>query len=116
MVVERRQREVTLRQFLAMSAVTITLFANSGLAIACDAGRLNGDIDWCLKDANRDGWGDMVTGACNKDASKLRDGFRSCQHDGGIRDNYESCPAGQQIDTARAVANQYHIFQPGKCG
>src|SRR5579862_3574294 len=103
-------------RFLIHRGAILLVVLYSGVAMACDGGRMTADIKWCLHDANNDGWGDMVTGACKKDASKLHDGFWSCQHDGDIRGNYDSCPAGQQIDTARAVGQQLSVFQPGACG
>jgi hypothetical protein len=85
-------------------------------AIACDQDRIKRDAKWCLQDPNRDGYGDLMVGSCHKDADKTRSGFRSCQPHGDVRDNYDSCTAGQQIDAVRAAASELGLYQPGKCG
>lgn len=102
---------------LSVVGVLFSLLLPVAHAIACDPGDLQKNLTWCMSDANKKGFGDIVVGACNKDAKKLHDGYWDCQKDSGVRDRYEACSAGEQIDNARAVGLQLHIYtDPAKCG
>src|SRR4051794_30753781 len=93
--------------------------ASVGTCCACVGEIMTADIEWCVRETGRnggDGYADMVIGACKKDASKLRNGFRSCQGDPSVRANYDSCSAGQQIDTARAAIRRWAGLNDAECG
>lgn len=84
--------------------VLILTLASTGIANACNWRQLMEDMKWCLDVPDRDGRDDIILGAYNKDARKVRSGFRDCQsHSNTAKDNFDNCTAGQQIDAARAV-------------
>lgn len=101
---------------VALFSVVLAVLQVATNALACDAGDLQRNLTWCMSDANKDGYGDIVVGSCKKDAVQLRNGFRSCQHDSGVRDRYDNCSAGEQIDNARSVGSQLHLYtDPAAC-
>lgn len=104
-----------MRAILAAAILSVSAMIPAS-AYACDTTRMGADLRWCMSDANKSGFGDIIVGSCQRDAVKLRNGFRSCQGDKGVRDNYDSCTAGVQIDTARAVGQSLNSYQPGQCG
>ena len=96
------------------SIAAMTLYTQ--VAMACDDGKLAGDIKSCLQNPRNIGFGDMVVGGCIRAADVIRDGFWHCQSDEGARKNYNDCSADQQIATMRAVGNELRLYLPGKCG
>lgn len=92
------------------------IFGGMASAVACPQDDIRTNARFCFSQTNADWYGDLVIGSCNKDANKTRDAFRSCQGDGGIRDRYDQCNAGEQIDAVRAAGNDMHIYKPGQCG
>jgi len=85
-------------------------------AAACDQEKLRADAKWCFDRPSEDGYVDLVVGSCKQDAKTTRDGFRSCQHDGLVRDNYDSCIPGIQVIAVRSVGKLLNIYKPGQCG
>ena len=95
----------------------VFVLSNVGVAVACNGKQLEADLDWCIRDRGAnfetpgaDEWSNIMEGACNKDADLLRDNFRDCQQDENVRENYDSCTAGQQIDTARALMQKWGYY------
>lgn len=85
-------------------------------ATACPQEDIRANARFCFDQRDKGWWGDLVVGSCNKDADKTRSAFRSCQGDGGIRDRYDQCNAGEQLDAVRAAGRDKNIYDPGKCG
>jgi len=102
-----------MRRLFYLSIATIAIISQP--ALACTDGRIQADAKWCME-GQKDGYADLVVGSCKKDANKTRDGFRSCQGDKGVRDNYDSCSAGVQIDSVRAAGRELNIYNPAECG
>ena len=95
-------------RFAIATLIFSAVFAFVSAALACDGGRMNADMDWCLKDGAKNMGGiinlnNFHGGACSNDASKLDSGFEGCQKDQQIQDNYHSCTPGQRIDHAKAA-------------
>lgn len=109
-----------MRLLFALFGLLATLTLIAVPAFACPGpsqDRIRGDAKWCFGRPQGDGFGDLVVGSCNKDADKTRNGFRDCQHDGSVRDNYDSCTAGEQIDAVRAAGRDTNIYSnPAACG
>lgn len=85
--------------------IATALVCSSSYALACNGRQLEEDLKFCVDtSAQRNGRGDVVAGAYEKDARRLDAGFNACQsHSGTAKDNYGKCSPGQKIDTARAV-------------
>ena len=81
--------------------------------IACNAEKLAADMKSCL---GKPGFSDVILGGCIRNASILREGFMICQVDVKKRENYDSCPADQQIATMRTVGNKLNLYRSGYCG
>lgn len=80
---------------------------------ACDAEKLAVDLKSCL---GKPGFSDTIVGGCIRNAGILRAGFRTCHLDEKARQNYDSCPADQQIATMRTLGDELEIYRPGRCG
>jgi hypothetical protein len=81
--------------------------------IACNAKKLAADMKSCL---GKPGFSDVILGGCIRNANVLREGFMMCKADAKTRQNYDSCPADQQIATMRTVGNKLNLYRSGYCG
>jgi len=103
-----------MRSVLLMLGLLGALSLSAQSATACDKRRIRDEAQGCFGNPQHDGFGDLVLGSCRKDADLTRKGFRDC---GGDLDNYDSCPAGVQIDDVRTAGMDGHIYsKPAACG
>jgi hypothetical protein len=78
-----------MRSFLTLiglALATLNMSASTALAACPFQEDIRANARFCFGQPQEGWWGDLVTGSCDKDASKTHSAFFSCQGDGGIRD------------------------------
>jgi hypothetical protein len=80
---------------LRNAAIGLSLLFVASPAIACDWGRVEADMKWCLVDgANVRGRGTMKNALQQSDSNFIggvQNGFHECQVSGGIKGNFDNC-------------------------